>query len=69
MEADQLGRLRDILDSARLIATYMRDTREPEVREDFQKQDAGILSQERDTPVFEAIHDLVRTAPVKAIDL
>jgi len=42
MEADQLGRLRDILDSARLIATYMRDTLEPEFRKDFQKQDAVI---------------------------
>jgi hypothetical protein len=26
MEADQLGRLRDILEAARLIASYMRDT-------------------------------------------
>jgi uncharacterized protein with HEPN domain len=28
MEADQLGRLRDILESARLIATYVRDVSE-----------------------------------------
>jgi uncharacterized protein with HEPN domain len=29
MEADQLGRLQDILNSARLIVAYVRDVKEP----------------------------------------
>ena len=41
MEADQLGRLRDILESARLIARYLTDTTEADFRADMQKQDAG----------------------------
>src|ERR1700730_17660303 len=42
MEADQLGRLRDILQASRLIASYMKDTSEAQVRGDTQKQDAVI---------------------------
>jgi uncharacterized protein with HEPN domain len=42
METDQLGRLRDILDAARLIASYVKDTTESAFRSDFQKQDAVI---------------------------
>jgi uncharacterized protein with HEPN domain len=42
MEADQLGRLRDILESARLIGTYVKDTGESDFRADRQKQDAVI---------------------------
>lgn len=42
MEADQLGRLRDILEAARLIASYVKDTTEPAFRGDTQKQDAVI---------------------------
>ena len=40
MEADQLGRLRDILEAARLIARYLTDTTEADFRADMQKQDA-----------------------------
>jgi uncharacterized protein with HEPN domain len=42
MEADQLGRLRDILESARLIGTYVKDMAESDFRTDMQKQDAVI---------------------------
>ena len=42
MEADQLGRLRDILDSARLIATYVKDATETAFRADTEKQDAVV---------------------------
>jgi hypothetical protein len=38
MEADQLGRLRDILEASRLIASYMKDTSEAQFRADTQKQ-------------------------------
>lgn len=42
MEPNQLGRLRDILDSARLIASYLKDTAEPDFGSDTQKHDAII---------------------------
>ncbi len=42
MEADQLGRLRDILQAARLIASYMRDTTEADFLANSEKQDAVI---------------------------
>jgi uncharacterized protein with HEPN domain len=42
MEADQLGRLRDILEASRLIAAYVKDTTEPDFRADTQKQDAVV---------------------------
>ena len=42
MEADQAGRLRDILAAARLIASYVNDTSEEDFRADPQKQDAVI---------------------------
>jgi uncharacterized protein with HEPN domain len=42
METDQLGRLRDILEAARLIGSYVRDTSETNFRADKQKQDAVI---------------------------
>jgi uncharacterized protein with HEPN domain len=42
MEPDQLGRLRDILEAAQLIGSYVRDTTETNFRADKQKQDAGI---------------------------
>jgi len=42
METDQLGRLRDILEAARLIASYVKDTSETAFRIDVQKQDAVI---------------------------
>src|SRR5262249_44305025 len=42
METNQLGRLRDILDAARLIALYVKDTTEIAFRADLQKQDAVI---------------------------
>jgi uncharacterized protein with HEPN domain len=42
MEADQLGRLRDILDAARLISSYVAGTTEQAFRQDTQKQDAVV---------------------------
>ena len=42
MEADQAGRLRDILTASRLIASYMKDTSEADFRADSQKQDAVV---------------------------
>jgi uncharacterized protein with HEPN domain len=42
MEADQLGRLQDILNAARLIATYVQGVAEPDFRANTQKQDAII---------------------------
>ena len=42
METDQLGRLRDILEAARLIASYVKDTSETAFHIDVQKQDAVI---------------------------
>jgi uncharacterized protein with HEPN domain len=42
MEADQLGRLRDILEAARLIASYLKDTTEADFRANSEKQDAVI---------------------------
>jgi len=42
MEADQLGRLRDIMQAARLIGSYVKDTTETDFRADTQKQDAGV---------------------------
>jgi uncharacterized protein with HEPN domain len=55
MEADQLGRLRDILEASRLIASYMKDTSEAQFRADTQKQDAVVrrieIIGERNSPV------------------
>ena len=42
MEADQLGRLRDILGAARLIASYLKDTTETDFLANSEKQDAVI---------------------------
>ena len=42
MEADQLGRLRDILEAARLIACYLKDTTEADFLANSEKQDAVI---------------------------
>jgi hypothetical protein len=42
MEADQIGRLRDILNAARLIGSYVSDTTESAFRTDTQKQDAVV---------------------------
>jgi uncharacterized protein with HEPN domain len=42
MEADQLGRLRDILQAAQLIAAYVKDTTEAVFRANTEKQDAVI---------------------------
>jgi uncharacterized protein with HEPN domain len=42
MEADQLGRLLDILEAAQLIESYIKDTAETDFLSDKQKQDAVI---------------------------
>lgn len=42
MEAEQLGRLRDILNAARLIAAYVKDTTEAGFSANTEKQDAVV---------------------------
>jgi uncharacterized protein with HEPN domain len=42
MKPDQLGRLRDILEAARLIISYVQDTSETPFCSDMQKQDAVV---------------------------
>jgi uncharacterized protein with HEPN domain len=42
MEADQLGRLRDILEAARLIAAYVHGVTEVAFRSNTEKQDAVV---------------------------
>lgn len=42
METDQLGRLRDILEAARLIGSYVKDTVEADFHANKEKQDAVI---------------------------
>jgi len=42
MEPDQLGRLQDILQAARLIAAYVKETTEADFRGNLEKQDAVI---------------------------
>jgi uncharacterized protein with HEPN domain len=42
MKAEQLGRLRDILEAARLIISYVQDITEPAFCSDMQRQDAVI---------------------------
>ncbi len=42
MEADQLGRLQDILNAAQLIASYVQGVTEADFRASTQKQDAII---------------------------
>ena len=42
METDQVGRLRDILEAARLIGSYVKDTTEGDFRANKEKQDAVI---------------------------
>lgn len=42
MEADRLGRLRDILDATRMVASYVKETSETDFRADRQKQDAVV---------------------------
>ena len=42
MEADQLGRLRDILAAARLVAAYVKDITEADFRANTEKQDAVV---------------------------
>jgi uncharacterized protein with HEPN domain len=42
METDQVGRLRDILEAARLIGSYVKDTTEADFHANKEKQDAVI---------------------------
>lgn len=42
MEADQLGRLQDILQAARLIASYLKGTSQADFLANSEKQDAVI---------------------------
>lgn len=42
METDQLGRLQDILDAARLVAGYVTDVTQSDFRGNTEKQDAVI---------------------------
>ena len=47
MEADQLGRLRDILEAARLIAVYVKNIAEADFRANTEKQDTVTLARKR----------------------
>ena len=49
MQADQLGRLRDILNAVRLIAAYVQDIAEADFQTDTEKQDAVIRRIEMET--------------------
>ena len=54
MKAEQLGRMRDILEAARLIISYVQDTTEAAFCTDMQKQDAvtrRIKSLEKPPPI------------------
>jgi len=42
MEVDQLGRLCDILDAARLVAAYVKDITEADFRANTEKKDAVV---------------------------
>jgi uncharacterized protein with HEPN domain len=42
MEANQLGRLQDILDATRLVASYLKGATESDFASDTEKQDAVI---------------------------
>jgi uncharacterized protein with HEPN domain len=42
MEIDQVGRLRDILEAARLIGSYVKDITEADFHANKEKQDAVI---------------------------
>ena len=42
METEQVGRLRDILEAARLIGSYVKDTSETDFHANKEKQDAVI---------------------------
>jgi len=42
METDQVGRLRDILNAARLIGSYVKDTTETDFHRNQERQDAVI---------------------------
>ena len=42
MEVDQIGRLRDILEAARLVAAYVKNIAEADFRANTEKQDAII---------------------------
>ena len=43
METDQVGRLRDILEAARLIGSYVKDTALVDFNANKEKQDAMML--------------------------
>ncbi len=69
METDQLGRLRDILDAARLIASYVKDTKETAFLADKQKQDAVIrrieIIGEATRHLTDATRQVVRDLPFR----
>jgi uncharacterized protein with HEPN domain len=69
MEADQVGRLRDILTATRLIASYVKDTSETDFRADPQKQDAVIrrieIIGEATSHLSDATRDAVPALPFR----
>ena len=69
METDQLGRLRDILEAARLIGSYVEDTTESDFRADTQKQDAVIrrieIIGEAAAHLTEATREAIPELPVR----
>jgi uncharacterized protein with HEPN domain len=69
METDQLGRLRDILEAARLIASYIQDTTESDFRTNTEKQDAVIrrieIIGEATAHLTEATRQAIRELPFR----
>jgi uncharacterized protein with HEPN domain len=69
METDQLGRLRDLLEAARLIVSYLQDTTETDFCANTEKQDAVIrrieIIGEATTHLTEATRLAVRELPFR----
>jgi uncharacterized protein with HEPN domain len=69
METDQLGRLHDILEAARLIASYIQDTTEADFCANIEKQDAVIrrleIIGEATAHLTEATRQAIRELPFR----
>jgi uncharacterized protein with HEPN domain len=69
METDQLGRLRDIMEAARLIASYIQETTEADFRANTEKQDAVIrrieIIGEAAAHLTEATRQAIRELPFR----